>query len=93
MESVTHPAVRIAKQGSVAEPVYLPSVVFLKAEDEALCRQHLESRAVLTLAGKGPSGRPVTCRGVIKTLSSRSVLHPGYPLMVTIVETFPDGQD
>ena len=92
MESITYPAVGSAEQRGMAEPIHLPNVLFLRAEDEALCRQHLESKAVLTCAGIGPSGRPATCRGVIRSINSRSVLHPGYPLMVTIVETFPDGE-
>lgn len=87
------PAVRIAEQRNISEPAYLSSVLFVRAENEALCRQHLESKAVLTLAGIGPSGRAATCRGVIKSLNSRSVLHTGYPLMVTMVERFPEGED
>jgi hypothetical protein len=77
----------------MCEPVYLPSVLFVRAENESLCRQHLESRAVLSLSGIGPSGRTATCHGVIRSLDSRSVLHPGYPLMVTMVERFPQDEN
>ena len=72
------------------EPIYLSRVLFTKAENAVLCQDFLESGAVIALTGVGPSGKPASCRGVLKSMNPHSLLHPGYPLMITIVERFPD---
>ena len=73
----------------MVEPIYLPRVLFVSAEYEALCRQHLASQTIVTLRGVEPSGKPARCNGVVRSLKPRSVLQPGFPLMITMLETFP----
>jgi hypothetical protein len=73
-----------------SEPIRLSTVLFTKAENAILCQDLLESGAVMTLAGVGPSGKPASCRGAVKSINRHSLLHPGYPVMITIVEKFPD---
>lgn len=86
-ETTAPSAVRASAQQG--EPIYLSSVLFTKAENAVLCQHLLESGAVMTLTGVGPSGKPASCRGVLKSMNEHSLLHPGYPLMITFVETFP----
>jgi hypothetical protein len=74
----------------MTEPFYLTTVLFVPTQDELRCRRHLENASVLTVAGVAASGKPRRCTGIVKSIKRDSVLHPGYPLMITLAESFPD---
>lgn len=73
----------------MSEPFCVPSMLFVPAAEEPRCRYHLQNKAPVTLAGVAPSGKPRTCTGVVKSIRSNAILHPGYPVMVTLDEVVP----
>lgn len=72
------------------ELLYLTTVVFVPAHEESRCRSHLKSGEIMTIAGVTPSGKQGQFRGIIRSVKGNSLLHPGYSLMVTLAEKFPD---
>ena len=73
----------------MSDPIVLPSVLFVPVAEERLCRQHLQNKAPVTLEGVTPSGKPRTCTGVVRSIKPNAILHPGYPLMITLAEIVP----
>lgn len=74
----------------MTEPIYLTTVLFAPEEEESRCRLYLRSAEPITIAGVGPSGKRHQMKGIVKSIKANSILHPGYPLMVTLAEKFPD---
>jgi hypothetical protein len=72
------------------EEFYLTAVLFAPLQDEPLCRLHLETGEPLTIAGVMPSGKPRRCTGIVRSIKRNSILHPGYPLMITLAEKLSD---
>ena len=71
---------------SMSDSLDVPSVLFVAADEEPRCREHLLSGKVVTMSGVSASGRPRQMSGVISAIHCRSLLRPGYPLMLTIRE-------
>jgi hypothetical protein len=70
----------------MSDALHIPSVLFVAADEERRCREHLLSGKVVTMSGVSASGRPRQMSGVISGIHCRSLLRPGYPLMLTIRE-------
>jgi hypothetical protein len=64
----------------------LTAVLFAPPQDEPRCRLHLETGKPLSIAGVMPSGKPRRCTGIVISIKRDTILHPGYPLMVTLAE-------
>jgi hypothetical protein len=74
----------------MTEAFYLTTVLFAPVQEEPRCRLHLGNGNVLTIAGVAPSGKPRQCTGIVKSIKRDSMLHAGYPLMITLAEKFLD---
>jgi hypothetical protein len=70
----------------MSDALYLPSVLFVAADEEPRCREYLLSGKVVTMSGVSASGRPRQLSGMISGIHRGSLLRPGYPLMLTIRE-------
>jgi hypothetical protein len=70
----------------MSDVFHVPSVLFVAADEEYRCREHLLSGKVATMSGVSASGRPRHLRGVISGIHRGTLLNPGYPLMLTIRE-------
>ena len=68
------------------DELYLITPLYAHGEEELRCSQHLVSGKVLTISGLMPSGKPRQVTGVVKSIRRGTVMHPGYPLMLTIIE-------
>jgi hypothetical protein len=68
------------------EELYLTCTLFVRAEEEQRCRQHLGAQAVMTVHGVTPSGQRRHVTGMVISIMPGSVLHPGYPVMLAMRE-------
>jgi hypothetical protein len=68
------------------DELFLTTPLFVQAEEEHRCEQHLKSGKAFTIGGLAPSGRRRQVTGVVRSIMRGSILHPGYPLMLTIRE-------
>jgi hypothetical protein len=83
MDAIERPFICCA---SMSDALYLPSVLFVAADEEPRCREYLLSGKVVTMSGVSASGRPRQLSGMISGIHRGSLLRPGYPLMLTIRE-------
>jgi hypothetical protein len=70
----------------MSDVLHVPTVLFVAADEELRCRQHLLSGKVVTMSGVSASGRPRQLSGTISSIHRGTLLRPGYPLMLMIRE-------